>query len=74
MKNRTESNPGNLTTDRPFRNYGVGVLAQLLSASAKGSAQQRELQRELHVRFGQAIDQVEQFLHAENDHGNFSHI
>ena len=46
----------------------------MLSASAEGSAQQRELQRELRVRFGRSIDQVEQFLHTENDHGNFPHF
>jgi predicted HAD superfamily Cof-like phosphohydrolase len=68
MKNRTKSRPDKLTAEsaRPFRNYGVGVLAQMLSASAEGSTQQRELQHELHAHFGQAIDRVEQFLHHEH--------
>jgi hypothetical protein len=72
-KNATGTAPVKLT-ERPFRNYGAGVLAQMLSASAEGSTRQRELQHELRIRFGQAIDQVEQFLHTGNDHGNFSHI
>jgi hypothetical protein len=61
---RSQVNP-DLAADPSLRHFGVGVLAQMLSRSARDSVQAEAIRRELHIRFGQAVKRIEEFLRAE---------